>query len=120
MKNNNYHKAYDNKKEENKATDVVIETEVTPDRVIEKTIEDVLEESPVFPTVKKETVKTPFMAEVIGSLNLNVRKKPNGEIFTSLAPGANIRVLDISEDGEWYQIESPKGFIMKKFTKKVK
>lgn len=121
---NNYHKAYDKKdvpvetKQEELKVDDVIETEVTPNEVIEKTVADVVVESNN--KTKKETVKTPFMAEVTGSLNLNVRKKPNGEIFTSISPGANIRVLDISEDGEWYQIESPKGFVMKKFTKKVK
>lgn len=123
----NYSKMYDKKnvseKEPVEVTqkglkiDDVVETEVTPDKVIEKTVGDVIIESN---NIKKETVKTPFMAEVIGSLNLNVRKKPNGEVFTSIVPGAQIKVLDISEDNEWYQIESPKGFVMKKFTKKVK
>lgn len=119
---NNYHKAYVNKdesveiKQEGLKVDDVVETEVTPEGIVEKTVEDVINEK----LKKEEKVTKPFMAEVIGSLNLNVRKTPNGEIFTSLAPGANVKVLDISEDKEWYQIESPKGFVMKKFTKKVK
>lgn len=111
-----YSKAYDNaNKEKELRTNGFNADEIIPQAIAE---EEVNEEPK---TEKKEkAVKLPFMAEVIGSLNLNVRKTPNGEIFTSLAPGANVKVLDITEDGEWYNIESPKGFVMKKFTKKVK
>lgn len=126
---NNYHKAYDKKeaaldiKQEGLNIDDVVETEITPEGLVEKTVADVItgEEVGTVTTKKnEEKVTKPFMVEIIGNLNLNVRKKPMGEIFTSLASGAQAKVLDISEDGEWYQIESPKGFIMKKFTKKVR
>lgn len=125
---NNYHKAYVNRdegveiKQEGLKIDDVVETEITPEGLVEKTVSDFINDEEVGTvTTKKneEKVTTPFMVEITGNLNLNVRKKPMGEIFTSLAPGAQTKVLDISEDGEWYQIESPKGFIMKKFTKKV-
>lgn len=111
-----YSKAYDNaNKEKELRTNGFNADEIIPQAIAE---EEVKEEPK---TEKKEkAVKLPFMVEIIGNLNLNVRKKPMGEIFTSLASGAQAKVLDISEDGEWYQIESPKGFIMKKFTKKVR
>lgn len=126
----NYNKIYDKKnnapveiKQEGLDLDDAIETEITPEGVVEKTVKDVIVDSEVGKVEKpekKDKVTKPFMIEVIGNLNLNVRKTPMGEIFTSLAPGAQAKVLDISEDGKWYQIESPKGFIMKEFTKKVK
>ena len=126
---NNYHKAYDKKeaaldiKQEGLKIDDVVETEITPEGLVQKTVADFItgeEVGTVTTNKKEEKVTTPFMVEITGNLNLNVRKKPMGEIFTSLASGAQAKVLDISEDGEWYQIESPKGFIMKKYTKKVK
>lgn len=112
----NYNKAYERKnKVENEVLDPVIEAEVTPEET--EVVEEVKEE--VAP--KREKIqKFPFMIEVIGDLALNVRKTPNGEIFKSIPNGANAKVLEISEDGEWYLIESPKGFIKKEFTKKVK
>ncbi len=126
----NYNKIYDKKnvesveiKQEGLNLEDAVETEITPEGVVEKTVADVIvgdEVGKVEEPKKKDKVTKPFMVEIIGNLNLNVRKKPMGEIFTSLAPGAQAKVLDISEDGKWYQIESPKGFIMKEFTKKVK
>lgn len=126
----NYNKMYDKKniesleiKQEGLNLDDVVETEITPSGVVEKTVADVIVGNEVGKVEKpknKDKVTKPFMVEIIGNLNLNVRKKPMGEIFTSLAPGAQAKVLDISEDGKWYQIESPNGFIMKEFTKKVK
>lgn len=126
----NYNKMYDKKnvesveiKQEGLNLEDVVETEITPEGAVEKTVADVIvgdEVGKVEEPKKKDKVTKPFMVEIIGNLNLNVRKKPMGEIFTSLAPGAQTKVLDISEDGKWYQIESPKGFIMKEFTKKVK
>ena len=59
----------------------------------------------------------PFMGTVTGGLNLNVRKTPNGEIIAVIPEGAQVRVLDDSVDG-WYKIESPKGYVMKKYIKK--
>ena len=122
-----YSKMYDKKevniKQEGLDLKDVVETEVTPEGVVETTVEDVIDEATVgkeAPAKKADKVTKPFMVEVTGSLNLNVRKKPMGEIFTSLAPGANAKVVDISEDGKWYKVESPNGYIMKEFTKKVK
>lgn len=126
----NYNKMYDKKnvesveiKQEGLNLEDVVETEITPEGAVEKTVADVIvgdEVGKVEEPKKKDKITKPFMVEIIGNLNLNVRKKPMGEIFTSLAPGAQAKVLDISEDDKWYKIESPNGFIMKEFTKKVK
>ena len=127
-----YSKMYEKKnvdkvdiKQDGLKIDDVVETEITPEGPVEKTVADVINESDNNVKIeelkkKEEKITKPFMVEITGNLNLNVRKKPMGDIITSLAPGAQARVLDASENGEWYQIESPKGFIMKKFTKKVK
>ena len=66
--------------------------------------------------VKETPITKPFMGVVTGGLNLNVRKSPNGEIIAVIPEGAQVRVLE-DLDG-WYKIESPKGFVMKKFIKK--
>ena len=113
-----YSKIYDKKNNEEKI--VKEEPVVIEETPVEEVKEEIKHEEVKEQPEKKEKVTKPFMAEVIGSLNLNVRKKPMGDVFTNIAPGAQVKVLEISEDGEWYQIESPKGFIMKKFTKKVK
>lgn len=105
----NYNKMYDKKN----ATDVE-EKVVTEEPVVEE-----IKEEPK-PEKKERVQKLPFMVEIIGNLNLNVRKTPNGEIVTSIPDGAQARVMEISEDGNWYFIESPKGYIKKEFTKKVK
>ena len=71
-------------------------------------------------TTEKKTkkAKMPFMGIVTGGLNLNVRKTPAGEIIATVADGAQVRVLeDVNDD--WYKIESPAGFVMKKFIKKA-
>lgn len=127
-----YSKMYEKKnvdkvdiKQEGLKIDDVVETEITPEGPVEKTVIDVINEAPNNITIeepkkKEEKITKPFMVEITGNLNLNVRKKPMGDIITSLAPGAQARVLEASEDGEWYQIESPKGYIMKKYTKKVR
>ena len=110
MEKKNYNKIYE---EKNKKAAVV----EAPEEVKEEPVEAVVEE--VAPK-KEKVIKLPFMVEVIGDLNLNVRKVPNGDIFTSIPDGANAKVLEISEDGKWYHIESPKGWIKSEFTKKVK
>ncbi len=126
-----YSKMYEKKnvdkvdiKQEGLKIDDVVETEIAPEGIIEKTVADVINEADnnvkIEEPKKEEKITKPFMVEIIGNLNLNVRKKPMGDIITSLAPGAQARVLEASEDGEWYQIESPKGYIMKKYTKKVR
>lgn len=115
-----YSKAYENK---NKAS-VDPKTDLNADSVVDTKVEEI--ESAPEPEVVEEPKKKeakitkPFMVEITGNLNLNVRRRPMGDIVTSLAPGAQAKVLDITEDDEWYQIESPKGFIMKKFTKKAR
>ena len=123
-----YSKAYENK---NKAsvdpnTDLKTDpkTDLNTDSVVDtkgEEIESAPEPEVVEEPKKKEAkVTKPFMVEITGNLNLNVRRRPMGDIVTSLAPGAQAKVLDTTEDDEWYQIESPKGFIMKKFTKKAR
>ena len=127
-----YSKMYEKKnvdsvdiKQDGLKIDDVVETEVTPEGIVEKTVADVINESDnnvkiEEPKKKEAKITKPFMVEITGNLNLNVRRRPMGDIVTSLAPGAQAKVLDTTEDGEWYQIESPKGFIMKKFTKKAR
>ena len=79
--------------------------------------EPVVEEAEA-PKKTTKKAKVPFMGKVTGGLNLNVRKSPNGQIVASLADGAQVRVIN-DEDPDWYQIESPIGFVMKKFVEKV-
>ena len=109
MARRSYDKMYEEKKEV---------TEAAPAE--EPVVESAEAEAPKKP--KKEKVADdipamkPFMGIVTGGLNLNVRRTPGGEIIGVIAEGAQVRVLDDSEDG-WYRIESPKGFVMKKFIK---
>ena len=110
MARKSYDKMYDEKKEVKEAAPAE-----------EPTIESA-EAEPKIETaevVKEIPATKPFMGMVTGGLNLNVRKTPNGEIVAVIPEGAQVRVLDDSEDG-WYRIESPKGFVMKKFIKKGK
>jgi len=110
MAKNNYNKMY---KENNIPEEVLnehFETEITPEDVIEKTVKDVVEEKP-------KNFK-PFMGEVIGNLSLNVRKQPGGEIYKSIPDGAQVRVIEVVDDN-WYKIESPVGYVMSKFIKKI-
>lgn len=67
---------------------------------------------------KAKKVKLPFMGTVTGGLGLNVRKTPGGQIIGVISDGAQIRVLN-DENPDWYQIESPAGYVMKKFIKKA-
>lgn len=85
--------------------------------------EPIVEEAPASEEVVEEkkpakSVKVPFMGTVTGGLSLNVRKDPNGKIISSLADGAQVRVLN-ADDPDWYQIEYLNGFVMKKFIKKA-
>lgn len=113
MARKNYDKMYEEKKEvAAPAEEPVVESanaepEVETAQPAKK--EKVAEE---IPAIK------PFMASVTGGLNLNVRRTPGGEIIAVIPDGAQVRVLD--EVDEWYRIESPKGFVMKKFIKKAK
>ena len=96
----NYNKMYDNKSEE-----PAVMTEVTPDEVIETTIEDIVKEN--------KSKKVPSQGKVIGG-SLNVRIKPNGSIKTVILEGSIVKIIE--EDGDWYKISSPTdGYVMKKF-----
>lgn len=69
----------------------------------------------VIPEVKEEK-KPSFIGTVIGGASLNVRKNPNGDIITSIKEGTQIVIVDESNT-DWYKIESPEGYVMKKFVK---
>lgn len=107
MPRKNYNKMY----EENQETAPVEEPVVKEAKA--KATEKVEEpkESDKIPATK------PFMGTVTGGLSLNVRKVPGGSIVASIPDGAQVRVLDDS-DPDWYKIESPDGYVMKKFIKK--
>lgn len=101
MAKNNYNKMY---KETN--TEEVVNENVE----VEAQVEEVV--------VEKPKSSKPFMGEVIGGLSLNVRKQPNGEIFKSIPDGAQVKVIEVVDDN-WYKIESPIGYVMSKFIKKI-
>ena len=115
MARRSYDKMYD---EKNKVTEEAAPAE-------EPIVESAEAESEVEPAKKPKKEKVaddipatkPFMGVVTGGLNLNVRRTPGGEIVAVIPEGAQVRVLDDSDD-EWYRIESPKGFVMKKYIKK--
>lgn len=77
------------------------------------------EEKPIEDTQieEKKEEKTFVNGIIIGGKNLNVREKPNGEIIDSLPNGTQIKVMDDSNP-EWYKVESPKGYVMRKFVEK--
>lgn len=108
MAKKSYDKMYGDKKvdvapaEEPKATE-------TPDAIPEEKSEK--------PRKSEAPLTKPFMGVVTGGLGLNVRKTPGGQIIAVLPEGAQVKVLDNS-DPDWYKIEMPDGFIMKKFIKK--
>jgi uncharacterized protein YgiM (DUF1202 family) len=79
---------------------------VEPVKVKEEEVKPVVEE-------KKPTV---YVGTVTGGLNLNVRKQPNGEVVASLKDGEKVMIKDDSNP-DWYKIDSPEGYVMKKFIK---
>ena len=96
----NYNKMYDKKSEE-----PAVMTEVTPDEVIETTVEDIVKED--------KPKKAPSSGKVVGG-SLNVRFKPDGNVKAVIPDGQIIQI--VSEDGDWYKIKSPTdGYVMKKF-----
>lgn len=106
MAKNNYNKMY---KESVVSEEVAVNENTSveePEEVIEK------------PVVEKTKTTKPFMGEVVGGLSLNVRKQPNGEIFKSIPDGAQVKVIEVVDDN-WYKIESPIGYVMSKFIKKI-
>lgn len=94
------YREYDVKEFENKAEEPI--KEIIP----EKKEED----------VKVEEKKPSFIGTVIGGASLNVRNKPNGDVVTSIKEGTQVVIVDES-DTDWYKIESPEGYVMKKFVK---
>lgn len=91
----NYNKMYDKKSEE---------SEVTPDEVIETTVEDIKKDKPK---------KAPSKGKVIGG-TLNVRMQPNGNVKKVIQDGTIVRITE--DAGDWYKISSPEdGYVMKKF-----
>ncbi len=103
-------KSYDRMYREMDAKDYEksIETPVT-EEVVEEKIPEIKEEV-------KEEKKPSFIGTVIGGASLNVRKNPNGDIITSIKEGTQIVIVDESNT-DWYKIESPEGYVMKKFVK---
>lgn len=115
MPRRNYNKMYEEAtevKEAAPAEEPIVESaEAEP-------VEEEIVEKPKKTKVADDIPATkPFMGTVTGGLNLNVRRTPGGEIVAVIPEGAQVRVLDDSDDG-WYRIESPKGFVMKKYIKK--
>ena len=84
----------------------------TPAKIMEEASVPV-EEAPkkeAKPARKKQKTGT-----VIGDLNLNLRKEPNGEIVGSFPPGTKVVIAEDAND-EWYKITDPsEGYVMKKF-----
>ena len=69
----------------------------------------------------EEPKKTSLIrGKVIGGLSLNVRKQPStvGEIIGSLKDGEKVIIVDDSY-ADWYKIQSPEGFVMRKFVEKI-
>lgn len=69
----------------------------------------------------EEPKKTSIIrGKVIGGLSLNVRKQPStvGEIVSSLKDGEKVIIVDDSY-ADWYKIQSPEGFVMRKFVEKI-
>ena len=71
------------------------------------------------PEVKEEEKKAsedPKIGKVIGGLSLNVRNQPStdGEVIAIVKNGEQVVIVDELND-EWYKIDSPEGYVMKKF-----
>lgn len=68
------------------------------------------------PKVEKPVIR----GKVIGGLSLNVRQQPStaGTIVNSLKNGEKVVIVDESY-ADWYKIQSPEGFVMRKFIEKI-
>ena len=114
MAKRNYNKMYEENQEAAPAEEPIVEPAEAEPEVVEAPKKPKKEKKEVaddIPSIK------PFMGIVTGGLNLNVRKTPNGEIVAVIPEGAQVRVLDDSNE-DWYKIESPKGYVMKKYIEK--
>lgn len=84
----------------------------------EKIEEPVKEEVKVEEPVEKKPVIV--RGKVTGGLSLNVRNQPStmGQIISSLKDGDKVIIVDESY-ADWYKIQSPEGFVMRKFIEKI-
>ena len=84
----------------------------------EKIEEPVKEEVKVEEPVEKKLVIV--RGKVTGGLSLNVRNQPStmGQIISSLKDGDKVIIVDESY-ADWYKIQSPEGFVMRKFIEKI-
>lgn len=79
-------------------------------------LDEVKEEIPVVEEPKKEEPKEKEVKKegiVSGTVLLNVRKEPNGQVLTTLKEGDKIVILE--EEGDWYRFAG--GYVMKKYIK---
>ncbi len=84
----------------------------------EEKIEDpVVEEKKVEEPKKENKV---IRGKVTGGLSLNVRNQPStmGQIVNTLKDGEKVVIVDESY-ADWYKIQSPEGFVMRKFIEKI-
>lgn len=104
--------------EEEKSEDLEPVTEAEVE--VEKEEEEVKSEPVSAPVVKEQKVEELKKGRVIGAANLNVRDKAStsGKIVDQLRPGQGVLVKK-EENEEWYKIQSPDGFVMKKFIELV-
>ena len=93
---------------------------VTEAEEVEKVEEEVKPEPVSAPVVKEQKIEELKKGRVIGAANLNVRDKAstNGKIVDQLRPGQGV-LIKKEENEEWYKIQSPDGFVMKKFIELV-
>ena len=83
----------------------------------EKIEEPVKEEKKVEEPKKENKV---IRGKVTGGLSLNVRNQPStmGTIVNTLKDGEKVVIVDESY-ADWYKIQSPEGFVMRKFIEKI-
>lgn len=83
----------------------------------EKIEEPVKEEKKVEEPKKENKV---IRGKVTGGLSLNVRNQPStmGQIVNTLKDGEKVVIVDESY-ADWYKIQFPEGFVMRKFIEKI-
>ena len=85
----------------------------------EEKIEEPVKEEKKIEEPKAE-MKPVIRGKVVGGLSLNVRQQPStaGTIVSSLKDGEKVIIVDESY-ADWYKIQSPEGFVMRKFIEKI-
>lgn len=93
------------------------EDQTFEDKKEEKIEEPVKEEVKVEEPKKENKV---IRGKVTGGLSLNVRNQPStmGQIVNTLKDGEKVVIVDESY-ADWYKIQSPEGFVMRKFIEKI-